>query len=42
MRFTYIILASSEELLEFFIMRKMGVYHYRSYEIALKGPIIAL
>jgi hypothetical protein len=40
MRFAYIILALLEKPLEFFIMREVGVYRYRSYEIMLKGPII--
>jgi hypothetical protein len=41
MRFAYTILASLEEPLEFFIIRKMSVHHYRSYEVALEGPTIA-
>jgi hypothetical protein len=42
MRFIYIILASLEEPPEFFIMREMGVYCYKPYEVALEGSIIIL
>jgi hypothetical protein len=41
MRFTYVILALSEELLEFFIVREVSVYRYRLYKVTLKSPIIA-
>jgi hypothetical protein len=34
--------ASSEESPESFIMREVGVYHYKSYEIALKSFTIML
>jgi hypothetical protein len=40
MRFAYAMLASLRESPEFFIMREVGVYYYRSYEIALEGSII--
>jgi hypothetical protein len=34
-------LASLREPPEFFIMREVGVYCYKSYEIASEGPTIA-
>jgi hypothetical protein len=40
--FAYIILASLEEPLESFIMREVGVYYYRFYEVALEGLAIML
>jgi hypothetical protein len=42
MRFAYVILASLRESLEFFIIREVGVYRYKSYEIVLKDSTIML
>jgi hypothetical protein len=42
MWFVYIISISLKESLEFFIMREVGVYCYRSYEIALEDLTIML
>jgi hypothetical protein len=42
MRFAYAMLTSSGEPLEFFIMREVGVHHYKPYEVALEGSIIML